>query len=236
MARRRSSTLTPLLIVALLLAAAGWWLATHWHRMPWQPLDMAAPVDHLTLLRIGRLHDDAVECRAKLAGAQVGFAVAPVVTGGPGCGFANGVILTGTRDIAYRPSTPMSCPAAVGLALWERQTLAPEARLLFSARIVSIETLGTYNCRRIGGGESGRLSEHASANAIDIAAFRLSDGTRISVLDDWQGDGPKATFLRRVRNGACGSFATVLSPDYNAAHRDHFHFDQAVRGGWSVCR
>ena len=33
-------------------------------------------------------------------------------------------------------------------------------------------------------------------------------------------------------------FATVLSPDYNAAHRDHLHLDQAARGawGWRACR
>ena len=41
-----------------------------------------------------------------------------------------------------------------------------------------------------------------------------------------------------VRDGACDLFATVLSPDYNAAHADHLHFDQAMRGamGWRGCR
>jgi len=29
----------------------------------------------------------------------------------------------------------------------------------------------------------------------------------------------------------------VLSPDHNAAHADHFHFDMAARtAGWTVCR
>ena len=47
-----------------------------------------------------------------------------------------------------------------------------------------------------------------------------------------------AAFLREVRDGACDLFATVLSPDYNAAHADHFHLDQAARGaiGWRGCR
>ena len=73
------------------------------------------------------------------------------------------------------------------------------------------------------------------ANAIDIADIRLSGGTQISVLRDWEADGPKAEFLRRARDGACDSFATVLSPDYNAAHADHFHLDMSAR--WrGVCR
>jgi hypothetical protein len=56
------------------------------------------------------------------------------------------------------------------------------------------------------------------------------------VASDWTGEGPKATFLHDVRNGACGMFATTLSPDYNRLHRDHFHLDEAARGGWSFCR
>jgi hypothetical protein len=84
----------------------------------------------------------------------------------------------------------------------------------------------------------GAWSEHSTANAVDIAAFRLEDGTRISVLSDWEAQGAKAGFLRDVRTGACDLFATVLSPDYNEAHRDHLHFDQARRGamGWRGCR
>ena len=72
-------------------------------------------------------------------------------------------------------------------------------------------------------------------DVIDIAGFVLADGTRISVLRDWPGEGDKARFLRTVRDGACDGFATVLSPDYNAAHADHFHLDMSPR--WrGVCR
>jgi hypothetical protein len=85
------------------------------------------------------------------------------------------------------------------------------------------------------GASEGRWSEHATGNAIDIAGFVLEDGRRISVLGDWDGEDAEARFLRAVRDGACKSFATVLSPDYNAAHADHFHLDQD--GRWSgVCR
>jgi hypothetical protein len=88
------------------------------------------------------------------------------------------------------------------------------------------------------GRRNGLWSEHARANAVDIAGFRLEDGTRISVAADWNDKGGKGRFLHQVRDGACRLFATVLSPDYNAAHHDHLHLDEAQRGawGWRACR
>jgi hypothetical protein len=70
-----------------------------------------------------------------------------------------------------------------------------------------------------------------------VAGFRLEDGTRVSVVRDWTAGGAKSDFLKEVRDGGCDLFATVLSPDYNAAHRDHLHLDQAQRGslGWRGC-
>ena len=88
------------------------------------------------------------------------------------------------------------------------------------------------------GRPNGLWSEHARANAVDIAGFRLEDGRRISVAADWNDRGDKGRFLRDVRDGACRLFSTVLSPDYNRAHRDHLHLDEAGRGawGWRACR
>ena len=90
-----------------------------------------------------------------------------------------------------------------------------------------------------GASDSATLdADVATADAVDIAAFRLADGTAISIVADWAEPGAKAAFLHRVRDGGCDLFATVLSPDYNAAHADHVHFDQAQRGafGWRGCR
>jgi hypothetical protein len=143
------------------------------------------------------------------------------------------------RNTDFAPSGLVtSCPVAAALALFEREVLQPAADRHFGSKVTSIEHAGSYSCRRIYGRAQGRFSEHATADAIDIIGFRLADGTRISVLRDWRMDGPKRAFLRDARDGACSLFATVLSPDYNAAHADHLHLDQAVRGkmGWSLCR
>ena len=108
----------------------------------------------------------------------------------------------------------------------------------FGQPVTAIDHLGSYSCRRVYGRKEGAWSEHATADAIDVAGFRLSDGTHVSVLGDWEKGGAKAAFLREVRTGGCKLFSTVLSPDYNAAHRDHLHLDQAERGemGWRACR
>ena len=62
---------------------------------------------------------------------------------------------------------------------------------------------------------------------------RLEGGDRISVLKHWKAGGKKAEFLRAVHSGACGYFRVALSPNFNAAHKDHFHFD---RGSLWTCR
>ena len=46
---------------------------------------------------------------------------------------------------------------------------------------------------------------------------------------------PKRAFLRRLHKGACGTFGTVLGPEANEAHRDHFHFDLAARRRSAFC-
>jgi hypothetical protein len=122
--------------------------------------------------------------------------------------------------------------------LFETRIAQQAALRHFGTRVAAIDHAGSYSCRRLYGRASGAYSEHATADAIDIVGFRLADGTRVSVLDDWSRGGPKSEFLREVRDGACRLFSTVLSPDYNAAHADHLHFDQAQRGnaGWRACR
>jgi hypothetical protein len=99
--------------------------------------------------------------------------------------------------------------------------------------VARVDHLGSFACRNMYSRENGARSQHATANALDIAGFRLADGRTISVLKEWSKENPDARFLRQVREGACDTFNVVLSPDYNAAHRDHFHLDM---GPWWICR
>lgn len=207
--------------------------------LPWTPLDLAEPPGLFTGRKLAALNDDKPRCRALLARAGVRFERIADRHDGPACGHTGALRLTpgGARRITLSPTGPtLSCPVAAALAMWEWSVVQPAAQHYLGASVLRIEHYGSYNCRRIAGRAS--WSEHATANALDVAAFRLTDGRRLTVLGDWKGDGPEATFLRTVRTGACPLFATVLSPDYNAAHRDHLHLDQAARGawGWRACR
>ncbi|WP_404337066.1 extensin family protein [Sphingomonas sp. MMS12-HWE2-04] len=209
--------------------------------LPWTKLDLGEPVGVFTGRKLVGLHDNFAACRVLLRQAGVRYTMLPPVKRGETCGYADSVRFErgGSQAIDYDPrSVGVSCPVAAGLAMWEWNVLQPAAAKHFGARVQTIEHYGSYSCRRIYGRSAGDWSEHASANALDVAAFRLSDGTRISVLKDWNGGGEKAAFLHEVRTGGCKLFATVLSPDYNAAHRDHLHLDQASRGemGWRACR
>ncbi|MGZ8333608.1 MAG: extensin-like domain-containing protein [Allosphingosinicella sp.] len=231
------------LVLALLafLAFLGWGYARdHPEDLPWTKLDLASPVGAFTGRKLAALGGEGETCRALLRRAGIRFVALPPRDGGQ-CSYDDAVRFAagGALALSYRPADlGTSCPVAAALALWEWHVVQPAALRRFGIKVASVEHYGSYSCRRIYGRSDGAWSEHASANAVDIAAFRLADGRRVSVVGDWKGDGAKALFLRDVRDGACRLFATTLSPDYNAAHRDHFHLDQAKRGatGWRGCR
>ena len=99
--------------------------------------------------------------------------------------------------------------------------------------MAELEHFGSYACRNIVGHDGDGRSQHATADAFDIAGFVLRDGRMVRVRTGWNGDATERQFLREVQAGACRVFDAVLGPDYNAAHRDHLHLD---RGSYQVCR
>lgn len=128
----------------------------------------------------------------------------------------------------------MTCPLARQFARWAREAVQPAAGQWLGTKVVRIESMGTYACRPVNGQAGNRLSEHGRANAVDIGAFVLADGRRISVLGGWNGeDADVRNFLRAVHQAGCRRFSIGLGPDANALHRDHLHFDM---GQGPYCR
>lgn len=225
-----------LVLVALLIAGVLW--VRHLERtrpqdLPWTPLDLTAPIGAMTAMKLQLLRSDPDMCRDALARAGVEFTPIPDRRDGEACGYTDAVTLDRTR-VRYAP-TPVTtaCPLAAAMVLWERQVAAPAARAQFGRELARVQHYGIYSCRRLYGRSTGSFSEHATANAIDLAAFTLDDGRQISVARDWDDDGPNGAFLRQVHEGGCRVFGTTLGPEYNAAHRDHFHVDMR---GWKSCR
>ena len=236
---------------------------------------------------------------------------------------------SGANKVEINPPAVVNCAIVVGLHSWVERTLQPAALEAFGSRIARLRSVSGYACRnRIGSHDhADRLSEHALANAIDIAGFVTADGRTIEVARSWgptardqeaqrltaararegaskvdkKAEQPKASqrnpkisaianahldsagakkrpgsiqtaelqrpgtgrsdvdaqqkgsaptaagpvdiaksaeaqFLRRLHKGACGVFGTVLGPEANEAHRDHFHFDLAHRRHSAYCQ
>ena len=199
---------------------------------PWAPLKVDEPLNWLTRYKLSRLSSDPALCMAVLSQAQMQYAPAPDHDGPGQCGYENAVRVTATRARVSEPFT-LTCRSAVSLAMWERHVVAPASEKHFQRPVARVEHFGTYACRNIYGRKDAPLSRHATADAIDVSAFVLTDGRRIRVEREWGSDDADGRFLREVRDGACRVFDNVLGPDYNEAHRNHFHLD---RGGFRVCR
>lgn len=232
-----------ILLAGCLFVAGRAWLHDHPQHDPWAPLTLDAAPGWATERKLAALRGDRAQCRAFLQRSGIeAIALAPAGEGACLRADRKALAAPAHLDVALRPAgAQATCSIDAGLAWWLRQGVQPAAQEIFGQAVVRIEHLGTANCRRIGGGDKGNWSEHARGNAIDIAAFVLADGRRVSVLRDWKASGPSgeeaSAFLHMVRDSACTSFSTVLSPDYNAAHADHLHLDQASRtSGWSACR
>jgi hypothetical protein len=225
-----------LLVVFIGAAAAvsiwrGWLpVADRWN--PWAPLNVRDEPNLLTSFKLSRLQDDPALCEAALKTSTLRYT--HQADSGPDvkCPLTNTLRIQG-GDVALSSSFLSSCRLAVAYALFDIHQLQPAAQSVFGQKVTQVDHLGSFACRNIYNRSAGRLSQHASANALDIAGFRLADGRRISVLKDWNDEGDDGRFLKMVRDGACQQFNTVLSPDYNAAHRNHFHLDM---GRWRMCR
>lgn len=223
-----------LAVAAMLIAApipGPQWQLPDRHN-PWAPLRIDDVPGWLTRYKLTRLDDAPAACLAALEQAAMRFEPMADRTVGPGCGWDNAVRIARTSAQVGTPFT-LSCPAAVSLALWERHALQPAATALLGSGVRRIEHYGSFACRNVDGRASGRRSQHATADALDVAGFVLEDGRRITVAAHWRGDERRAAFLRRIHDQACGFFDGVLGPEYNAAHADHLHLD---RGPFHLCR
>lgn len=180
----------------------------------------------------------ARQCLSALSDTGTRYSALPDREYGGGCSTVNSVSLDELpgdfSPIGVTNLGAVVCEEATAFALWARFGVDRAARQHLGSGVARIETMGSYACRNVAG--TGRRSAHATAQAVDVSAFVLRDGRRVSVLADWDGGtAQERAFLRTVHRSACKRFGTVLGPDYNAAHRDHFHVEK-VAAGRGFCR
>ena len=174
-------------------------------------------------------------CINELSASGARFSPLPDRYYGPGCQALGSVQLDRVGgDLGPLTVTnlgPLACPMANSFAAWARYGVDRAARQILGSPLARIETMGSYACRNVAG--TGRLSAHSRAEAVDVGAFVLEDGRRVSVKSGWNASAKEREFLRVVHRSACKRFGTVLGPDYNAAHHDHLHLEH---GDGSFCR
>ena len=235
-ARHRPSALRslPLLVVLCGLALAFRQGLVPWYLNPLPAIDLADPSRPLADWRLAAMRYNRDLCRRVLVAPHV--EVEPIADHPfeDGCGWTNAVRMSNAGGVRAG-FDKITCEAASAFALWLEYGVQPAAQDTFAQRVVAVQSFGTYACRNIVGAKfwKSRRSEHAIANAVDIAGFTLANGQHISVRRQWRSDGPETRFLRAAHDSACRYFRVVLGPDFNPEHHDHFHLDRGI--GW-VCK
>src|SRR6516162_3044854 len=139
-----------------------------------------------------------------------------------------------TRDPP--PPGPLGPARIPPTASFTPVAVSPPATRWFGSPVVEIKQISAYSCRGMNGNPRASVSEHAFGNALDIAAFRLADGRKITVKNGWRGLPEEQGFLRDVQAAACDQFSTVLAPGSNVYHYDHIHVDlMRRRDGHRAC-
>ncbi|QHO71571.1 extensin [Bradyrhizobium sp. CCBAU 051011] len=143
----------------------------------------------------------------------------------PRLGPAQGNSVSAFGQVSMKPAATLACPIVSALDRWLTDSVQPAAMRWLGARVVEIKQISAYSCRGMNGNPHAHISEHAFGNALDIAAFTLADGRRITVKGGWRGMPEEQGFLRDVQASACQQFNTVLAPGSNSHHEDHIHVD-----------
>ena len=161
-----------------------------------------------------------------------GEALGPV-SGSGACGIDDGVLVRSVNGVRLSTAATIDCNTANALQDWVARVALPTVGNT-GGGLASLQIMGTYACRNRNNATSGRLSEHGFGRAVDIGGFGLQNGKAFTVLNGWGTDSYGA-MLRQMHRAACGIFGTVLGPESNAYHRDHFHFDTASYRSGSYC-
>ena len=155
----------------------------------------------------------------------------------PRLGPSRGNPVMSVGPVAMKPTATLACPLVSMLDRWLADSVQPAAQRWFGSRVAEIKQISAYSCRGMNGNPHAHISEHAFGNALDIAAFTLADGRRITVKDGWHGMPEEQGFLRDVQASACQLFNTVLAPGSNRHHYDHIHVDLMRRSsGRVICQ
>lgn len=183
-------------------------------------------------------------CEKMLAGLDLIWRPDQPIGEPGGCGTPAPIAIAEVAQIRIDPPATVNCDFAVALNAWFTQSVQPEARKRVGASVIGVRNASSYACRRRNNASTGKLSEHARANALDIAAFDFSKSAQVTVAGGASGLlqkiglSAKGNFMKALRKSACSYFNTVLGPGADRYHGDHFHVDlmKLRPGRFKMCR
>lgn len=166
----------------------------------------------------------------KIKGTQVGSVPGRI----RGCGVKQAVRITSVSGVALSTGAVMDCGTAKALRKWVDTGVKPAIGKR-GGGVASLKVAAHYACRTRNNRKGAKISEHGKGRAIDISAITMRNGSQITVLKGWRSKRDR-TALKRMHKAACGPFGTVLGPDADRYHQDHFHFDTARYRSGSYCK
>jgi len=193
----KGKTLLTVFILGAVATAGYRWLPSYYN--PFKPLALDDPPGRITQYKLRRLTPEACASLLTQANQRNLIRTQPVADGGGTCPLRNVVRVRDFGPVSLNGSFLASCPLALSSALFISQQARPLTKRYTGSDLARIDHLGSFACRNVYHRKQGRLSQHATANALDISGFRLQDGQRIVLARDWQAGGQKAEFLRRVQ-------------------------------------
>lgn len=151
-----------------------------------------------------------------------------------GCGVKGAIKLRSVSGVVLSQSSVMDCGTAKALKKWVNNGVK-SAIGKRGGGVSSIKVAAHYACRTRNNKKGGKISEHGKGRAIDVSGFKLKNGEVITVLKGWRSS-KDGKALKKMHKAACGPFGTVLGPNADRYHQDHFHFDTARYRSGSYCR
>nr|WP_249426052.1 extensin family protein [Enterobacter bugandensis] len=213
------------------IATAGYrWLPSYYN--PFTPLNLDDPPGRITQYKLRHLTPEACASLLAQANQKKLIRTQAVADSGGECPLNNVVRVRDFGPVSLNGSFLASCPLALSSALFVSQQARPLTKRFTGSKLTRIEHLGSFACRNIYHRPDARRSEHATAEALDIAAFRLANGERVTVLNGWK-SAKTQPWLKALLAASCGYYGNGLGPEYNAAHASHFHLGMR---GFGLCR
>ncbi|WP_236307327.1 extensin-like domain-containing protein [Enterobacter bugandensis] len=226
----KGKTLLTIFILGAIAMAGYRWLPSYYN--PFTPLNLDDPPGRITQYKLRHLTPEACASLLAQANQKKLIRTQAVADSGGECPLNNVVRVRNFGPVSLNGSFLASCPLALSSALFVSQQARPLTKRFTGSELTRIEHLGSFACRNIYHRPDARRSEHATAEALDIAAFRLANGERVTVLNGWT-SAKTQPWLKALLAASCGYYGNGLGPEYNAAHASHFHLGMR---GFGLCR